>query len=172
MIEIKENSEAFEQSLSIQKSEIIYDGTLFFCKKYLSRGNPIIDRMLEYAKNANKNIAISQLSSITSKKTKIEHTKIAIEFLLQLQSIYKEFSQINQIYIWDNKHPYSKILKELNAKENQTYETYKKALEYKDIEIRVNILISVIDYTINLLKVQLKEIKKNNQFLKFYLLSF
>ena len=154
MIEINRNNEALEQSISFQKSEIIYD------EKYLSRGNSLIDKMMEYAKNANRNITLSQQSSKTTKATKIKYTKTAIEFLEQLKNIYKEFSEINQIYIWDNKHPYSKILKELHSKENQTYETYKKAFEYNDIEIRVNIIISVIDYTIYLLKIQLKEIKK------------
>lgn len=160
MKEMNQNKEALEQSISFQKSKIIYDGTLFFCNKYFSRKDLIIDKMMEYAKNTNRNITLSQQSSTTSKTTKIKHTKTAIEFLEQLKNIYKEFSQINQIYIWDNKHPYSKILKELHSKENQTYETYKKAFEYNDIEIRVNIIISVIDYTIYLLKIQLKEIKK------------
>ncbi len=38
---------AYRTLLSFQKSEIIYDGTVYFCNKYLRRGDRTIDQMIQ-----------------------------------------------------------------------------------------------------------------------------
>src|SRR5690554_4557474 len=152
---------AYRTLLSFQKSEIIYDGTVYFCNKYLRRGDRTIDQMVQAARSGKQNIAEGSMASGTSKETEIKLTNVARASLEELLLDYQDYARINKITIWDKEHLYSKRLKELQREKNQTYETYIKAIENPNVEITVNCMIGLIYVTIYLLKRQLESLEED-----------
>lgn len=152
---------AYRTLLSFQKSEIIYDGTVYFCNKYLRRGDRTIDQMVQAARSGKQNIAEGSMASGTSKETEIKLTNVARASLEELLLDYQDYARINKISLWGKEHPYSKRLRELQRGENQTYETYKKAIENTNVEITINCMIGLLYVTIYLLKRQLENLEKD-----------
>lgn len=46
----------YRQLLSYQKSEIIYDGTVYFCKRFFQEYDRIVDQMDQAARSGKQNI--------------------------------------------------------------------------------------------------------------------
>jgi hypothetical protein len=46
----------YQELLSYQKAEVIYDLTLRFCRKFLIKGDRTIDQMLQAARSGKQNI--------------------------------------------------------------------------------------------------------------------
>src|SRR5690554_2401266 len=82
---------AYRTLLSFQKSEIIYDGTVYFCNKYLRRGDRTIDQMVQAARSGKQNIAEGSMASGTSKETEIKLTNVARASLEELLIDYEDF---------------------------------------------------------------------------------
>jgi hypothetical protein len=57
----------YQKLLSYKKAEIIYDGTIYFCNKYLKKGDRTIDQMIQAARSGKQNIAEASMASGTSK---------------------------------------------------------------------------------------------------------
>lgn len=47
----------YEQLRAYQKSQIIYDATVFFCDKFISKRSRTHDQMVQAARSGNKNLA-------------------------------------------------------------------------------------------------------------------
>lgn len=46
----------YENLLSFQKARIVYDGTVWFCKRYLERRDRTNDQMIQAARSGKQNI--------------------------------------------------------------------------------------------------------------------
>lgn len=57
---------------SYQKSEIIYDGTVVFCDRFIDRRSRTHDQMVQVARSGKENIAEGYTASATSKKTRLK----------------------------------------------------------------------------------------------------
>lgn len=76
MEEINKNSEGFipkhggyRKLITYQKGEIIYDGTVYFTKRFLHKYDRTIDQMVQAARSGKQNIAEASMASGTSKET-------------------------------------------------------------------------------------------------------
>lgn len=47
----------YEDLLTYQRSEVIYDATIYFTKKYLKKGDRTVDQMVQAARSGKQNIA-------------------------------------------------------------------------------------------------------------------
>ncbi|MCX6230211.1 MAG: four helix bundle suffix domain-containing protein [Bacteroidetes bacterium] len=150
----------YEKLITYQKSEIIYDGTYYFCKKYLSPYDRTVDQMIQAARSGKQNIAEGSMASGTSKETEIKLTNVARASLEELLIDYKDFLRTRKLNFWDKKHPYYSKLSELHTRHESKYSTYKKGIESKDAEVAANVLISLINITSYLLAQQIKELEK------------
>jgi hypothetical protein len=59
----------YESLLSFQKARIVYDATVWFCGRYLQRGDRTNDQMIQAARSGKQNILKGSQASGTSKKT-------------------------------------------------------------------------------------------------------
>jgi hypothetical protein len=57
---------------SYQKSEFIYDATVYFTNRFFSKGNRTIDQMVQAARSGKQNIAEASMASATSKEAEIK----------------------------------------------------------------------------------------------------
>lgn len=87
----------YQSLLSYQKSEIIYDGTIYFTKRFYSRGDRTIDQMIQAARSGKQNIAEASMASGTSKEFEIKLTNVARASLEELLIDYRDFLRTKRL---------------------------------------------------------------------------
>ena len=150
----------YENLITYQKAEIIYDGTFYFCKKYFQRYDRTIDQMVQAARSGKQNIVEASMASGTSKETEIKLTNVARASLEELLIDYKDFIRTRKLNFWFKGHPYYALLTEKHKTPNANYQTYQKGIESPDPEVSANVMISLINVTSYLLAHQMKTLEK------------
>jgi four helix bundle suffix protein len=146
--------------ITYQKAEIIYDGTVYFTKRFFTKYDRTIDQMVQAARSGKQNIAEGSMVSATSKETELKLTCVARASLEELLLDYQDFLRINKLHQWDKNHRLMIRFRELNRTPNATYETYKKAIEHADPEICANTIICLIKIVTYLLHKQIEQLEK------------
>ncbi len=149
----------YRNLITYQKSEIIYDGTVYFCNRFFTKYNRTIDQMVQAARSGKQNIAEASMASGTSKETEIKLTNVARASLEELLIDYEDFLRTNKLPIWPKDHKLVNRLREINRVENANYDTFKKAIEHEQPEICANTMITLIRITSYLLARQIKTLE-------------
>jgi hypothetical protein len=66
----------YKNLMSYQKSEIIYDGTVYFTQRFFHKYDRTIDQMVQAARSGKQNIVEASMASGTSKETEIKLTNV------------------------------------------------------------------------------------------------
>ncbi len=163
----KENKEGFipahggyRKLITYQKAEIIYDGTIYFTKRFFHPYDRTVDQMVQAARSGKQNIAEASMASGTSKETEIKLTNVARASLEELLIDYEDFLRTNKLIIWNKEHKLVVRFRELNKTPNANYQTYVKAIENKEPEICANSMICLIRIVSYLLYNQIKTLEK------------
>lgn len=151
----------YNQLIAYQKSQIVYDATVYFTRKYLSIKDRTIDQMIQAARSGKQNIAEGSRASGISKETEIKLIQVARASLEELLVDYKDFMRTRKLNLWDKNHPYYKRLAELNKISPPTYELFKKGIESDNLEICVNVIIGLINVTCYLLDSLMRRLEKD-----------
>ena len=145
----------YRNLITWQKSEIIYDGTVYFTQRFFEKRDRTIDQMVQAARSGKQNIAEASMASGTSKETEIKLTNVARASLEELQLDYEDFLRTRNLQLWDINSKYTTRLRQLNRTPNANYDTFKKGIENTDPAICANILIGLIKITTYLISRQL-----------------
>ncbi|MBA4301007.1 four helix bundle suffix domain-containing protein [Algoriphagus alkaliphilus] len=167
MNELEKNTEGFipahggyRQLFSYQKSEIIYDGTVYFTNRFFNKYDRTVGQMVQAARSGKQNIAEGSMASATSKEMEIKLTNVARASLEELQIDYEDFLRTRKLPIWDKNHRLVARVRELNkSTPTPTYETFQKAIEHEEPEICANTMITLIRICTYLLKQQIKQLE-------------
>ncbi|MFA5973405.1 MAG: four helix bundle suffix domain-containing protein [Lentimicrobiaceae bacterium] len=149
----------YRSLITYQKSEIIYDGTVYFCNRFFRKYDRTIDQMVQAARSGKQNIAEASMASGTSKETEIKLTNVARASLEELLIDYQDFLRTNKLQEWGKESKLVVRLRELNKTPNATYETFKRGIENENPEICANVMIGLIKVTGYLLSRQLKTLE-------------
>jgi four helix bundle suffix protein len=149
----------FRNLITYQKSEIIYDGTVYFCNHFFDKYDRTIGQMVQAARSGKQNIAEASLASGTSKETEIKLTNVARASLGELMIDYEDYLRTHKLKKWERNDRLSLRFNELNKTPNATYATFKKAIEHPDPAISANVMICLINVTSYLLGRQLKTLE-------------
>jgi four helix bundle suffix protein len=149
----------YRNLITYQKSEIIYDGTIYFTNRFFKKYDRTIDQMVQAARSGKQNIVEASMASGTSKETEIKLTNVARASLEELRIDYQDFLRIHKYEIWDKEHRLVARLRELNKIPNPTYETFKKGIENENPEICANVMIGLIRVVSYLLNNQIKSLE-------------
>jgi four helix bundle suffix protein len=149
----------YRKLISYQKAEIIYDGTVYFTKRFFKKYDRTIDQMVQAARSGKQNIAEASMASATSKETEIKLTNVARASLEELLIDYEDFIRTHKLKQWEKGHRLSLRFNELNKTPDATYETFKKAIENPEPEICANVMIILIKITTYLLNRQMKALE-------------
>lgn len=149
----------FRNLITYRKSEIIYDGTVYFTERFFRKYDRTIDQMVQAARSGKQNIAEASLASGTSKETEIKLTNVARASLGELVIDYEDYLRTKKLEKWDRNHRLSRRFDELNNIPNANYETFEKAIEHENPEISANIMRCLINVTMYLLGQQIKALE-------------
>src|SRR5713101_5558220 len=91
----------YQELLSYQKAEVVYDLTYRFCQRFLSKGDRTIDQMVQAARSGKQNIVEGSKASGTSKEMEIKLTNVARASLEELLEDYRDYLRVRDLKIWD-----------------------------------------------------------------------
>ena len=151
----------YKNLLSFQKSEIVYDGTVYFCKRFFQKYDRTIDQMVQAARSGKQNIVEASMASGTSKETEIKLTNVARASLEELLTDYRDFLRQHNYKEWVKGSTFYLRLSDLIKVPNGNYETFRKGIENENPEICVNVLIGLVKVTTFLLDRQLKRLEED-----------
>jgi four helix bundle suffix protein len=151
----------YQSLLSYQRAEVVYDATVKFCADLLDKRDRTVDQMVQAARSGKQNIVEGSMASGTSKESEIKLTNVARASLEELLIDYRDFLRTRGLTEWPKEHRYVRRMRELNRTPNANYETFRKAVEHADPEIRANAIIGLIKVTNYLLDQQLRRLEKD-----------
>jgi four helix bundle suffix protein len=154
----------FRNLKSYQMSEIVYDATMVFCDRWISRRSRTHDQMVQAARSGKQNIAEGSMASGTSKKFELKLVGVARASLEELLLDYQDFLRQRKLSLWGKNQPMAQQIRKLAYASNRSYMTYKTYIEGAPPEVAANTLICLIHQTNFLLDQQLRQLEK--QFLE------
>src|SRR5438477_7875191 len=89
----------YRNLITYQKSEIIYDGTIYFTNRFFKKYDRTIDQMVQAARSGKQNIVEASMASATSKEMEIKLTNVARASLEELKIDYQDFLRSNKYEI-------------------------------------------------------------------------
>jgi len=140
---------------SYKMSEIVFDGTVFFCNRYINIRSRTHDQMWQSARSGKQNIAEGSQVSGTSKKSELKLVSVARGSLEELKKDYEDFLRNGKLEIWDKNDARAQEIRRLAYAENRSYETYRSHFEGKSSEVAANALLCVTHQACYLLDRQL-----------------
>lgn len=165
----------YQKLLSYQKSEIVYDATVYFCDHFIDRRSRTHDQMVQAARSGKQNIVEGSMASGTSKEMEIKLTNVARASQEELLADYRDFLRTKGHQIWDKDSKEAKYVRSLGKNRSnksseshetnrtnttyETYATYKPFIETRPPEVVANIIICLIHQTNYLLDRQLKQLE-------------
>jgi four helix bundle suffix protein len=151
----------YQELLSFQKAEVVYDLTFRFAHKYLSKGDRTIDQMIQSARSGKQNILEGSKAAVTSKETEIKLTNVARASLEELLADYRDYLRVRDFPIWEKDSREALYVRRLGNKPHTTYETYRAICETRPPEIIANIALCLIHQTNYLLDQQIRRLEKD-----------
>ena len=153
----------YENLLSYQKAEIVYDATVYFCDRFVDRRSRTHDQMIQAARSGKQNIIEGSMASGTSKETEIKLTNVARASLEELLADYRDFLRVRGARLWSKNSKEALYVRKLGYGSHRThasYASYKPLLETRPPDIVANIIICLIHQTNYLLDRQLQQLEQ------------
>jgi four helix bundle suffix protein len=95
----------FRKLRSFQCAQIVYDGTVIFCDRFVDKKSRTHDQMVQAARSGVQNIAEGSLASATSKKTELKLTGVARASLGELLLDFEDFLRQKKMRRWAKDDP-------------------------------------------------------------------
>ena len=151
----------YQELLSYQKSEVIYDLTFRFCEKHLKKGDRTVDQMVLAARSGKQNIVEGSKASGTSKEMEIKLTNVARASLEELLEDYRDYLRVRDFVIWEKDSREAQYVRRLGNKPYTTYETYREFVDTRPANVVANIAICLIHQANYLLDQQIRRLEKD-----------
>ena len=151
----------YEELLSFQKAQVVYDLTFRFCERFLRRSDRTIDQMVQAARSGKQNIVEASKASGTSKEMEIKLTNVARASLEELLNDYRDFLRVRDCAVWEKGSKQALYVRKLGNKSHGTYETYRELCETRPAEVVANIALCLIHQTNYLLDQQIRRLERD-----------
>jgi four helix bundle suffix protein len=137
----------YKKLIVYHKSDIIYQGTLVFCRRFFpAYGDRTVDQMTQAARSCKQNIAEGSAASGTSKETEIKLTNVARATLDELLEDYFDWLKAHDETEWLREDE-RKIKAREFAKEHSSWEDWKDIFNTRPPETICNLMIVLIHQT-------------------------
>lgn len=146
----------YRKLIVYRKSDVIYQGTVAFCRRFLpAHGDRTVDQMTQAARSCKQNIAEGSAASGTSKETEIKLTNVARASLFELLEDYKDYLASNKLATWPINSKTSIELRQW-AKATSEWGQWREYFETSNAEMICNAQLVLINQAIFLLARLLK----------------
>src|ERR1017187_6952294 len=149
----------YENLLSFQNARIVFDGTVWFCGRYLEKRDRTYNQMVQAARSGKQNILEGSQASGTSKETEIKLTNVARASLEELLEDYRDFLRVRGLRLWEKDSKEALFVRKLGSRKDVSYETYRNYFDTRPPEVSANILICLIHQTNYLLDQHLRQLE-------------
>lgn len=137
----------YKKLIVYRKSDIIYQGTVVFCRRFFpAYGDRTVDQMTQAARSCKQNIAEGSAASGTSKETEIKLTNVARATLDELLEDYFDWLKAHNEAEW-MRDDERKIKAREFAKEHSSWEDWKDIFNTRPPETICNLMIVLIQQT-------------------------
>ena len=140
---------------SFQMAEIVCDGTVVFCERFIDQHSRMHDQMIQAARSGRRNIAEGSQAGDTSKKNELKLVGVARGSFEELLLDYYDFLRQHNLPTWGKDHPEAKEVRRLGRLADRSYRTYSAYFSVGSPEVAANTLICLICQTNYLLDQQL-----------------
>ena len=151
----------YEELLSYQKAEVVYDLTYRFCQRFLKKGDRTIDQMVQAARSGKQNIVEGSKASGTSKEIEIKLTNVARASLEELLADYRDFLRVRDFRLWEKDSKEAQYVRRLGNKPHASYQTYREFCETRPAEVVANIALCLTHQTNYLLDRQIRRLEQD-----------
>lgn len=149
----------YRELKSFQMSELVYDGTVVFCDRFIDKRSRTHDQMVQAARSGRQNIAEGSQASGTSKKTELKLVGVARASLEELLLDCQDYLRQHSLTLWDKNHPKAQEVRKLAFAQNRSYSTYSAYIGQGSPETAANTLVCLIHQTNFLLDQQLRQLE-------------
>jgi len=140
---------------SFQVTEIIYDGTVVFCERFVDKRSRTHDQMVQAARSGRQNIAEGSRASATSSQTELRLVNVARASLDELLLDFEDFLRQRGLPTWGKDDPEARKVRAVGAKGDKTdpsdrtdpsyhKKKYAQWLKHSDPAVSANALICLI----------------------------
>jgi restriction system protein len=150
----------YRELQSYKMAEIVYDATVVFCNRFISKRSRTHDQMVQAARSGKQNIAEGSMASGTSKKTELKLIGVARASLEELLLDFQDYLRQKGLPLWTKDHPKAQEIRKLAYASDRSYATYKTYFEASPPEIAANTMACLIHQTNYLLDQQLRALEK------------
>ncbi len=146
---------------SYQMAEIVYDGTVKFCERFIDKRSRTTDQMIQAARSGKQNTAEGSMASGTSKKTEIKLVGVSRASLEELLIDYQDYLRQHGLPLWGKNDPRTLKIRKIGSEENRSYMSYKTYIEEQSAEVAANTLVCIIHQTNYLLDQLLRKLEED-----------
>ncbi|MBN1595025.1 four helix bundle protein [candidate division FCPU426 bacterium] len=148
---------------SFQAAQLVYDGTVIFCDRFVNKRSRTHDQMVQAARSGVQNIAEGSMASATSKKTELKLTGVARASLEELLLDYEDFLRQGGLPRWekDSAQALAVRKKYLSDQSGTSDQSDKYCLKTASAEVAANTLICLINQASFLLGRQIKYLEEH-----------
>ena len=134
----------YKSLIVYKKSDVIYQGTVVFCRRFLpAYGDRTVDQMTQAARSCKQNIAEGSAAAGTSLETQIKLTNVARATLDELLEDYLDYLKSHNSAEWpmvDEKKAAAREFAKLHA----DWDEWKQLFETRPAETLCNLMIVLI----------------------------
>ena len=147
----------YRNLLTYKKSDVIYQGTVVFVKRFLQRGDRTIDQMVQAARSGKQNIVEGSEASATSKETELKLTNVAKASLEELLEDYLDYLKVHGLPEWPKDSEKGLAARRLGREGG--WEAFAPHIEKKSDEVAANLMVSLIRQCTYLLARQIAQLE-------------
>jgi four helix bundle suffix protein len=151
----------YQELLSYQKAEVVYDITYRICHRFLSRADRTLDQMVQAARSGKQNIAEGSKAAGTSKEMEIKLTNVARASLEELLVDYRDFLRVRDLRLWEKDSKEALFVRQLGNTPRITFETFREFCETRPAEVVANIAVCLIHQANYLLDRQIRRLEQD-----------
>lgn len=149
---------------SFQTAQLVYDGTVAFCNRFVDRRSRTHDQMVQAARSGVQNIAEGSVASATSKKMELKLTGVAKASLEELLLDFEDFLRQRGLRLWHKDSPEALAVRNRfrsdRSDKSDRSDGSDKTDWSDDPEIAANTLICLIHQATYLLRRQLENLER------------
>lgn len=151
----------YRKLTAYQKSDVVYQMTVTFCRRFLSaHGDRTVDQMTQAARSCKQNIAEGSASSGTSKETELKLTNVARATLDELLEDYLDYLKSHGAEMWPMGDKRAVAAKKM-GREHADWEFWKPIFESRPAEACCNLAVTLIYQTRSLIDSLIKYLEED-----------